>query len=496
MNRIPQPFDGAGNVKRSFRLPSLHRADALLLALVATHVLLKIALAAIMVHARPSGDEWAYMDAAKALSNAVRDLLQLTTPDTVELQTNVVGNGWFMPGMPVLAMPLYLVAPDAGIVALRLYLGLVTFALWLWAALALRRHLGPWCACAFLVVPSLIPLWVMFSFTLWGDLSAGLVLLVLLVQALSMLRGYRAGIVPSRRQACRLGVLAAVALYLRSSTAPLLPLLFAALLVSAWLFLPKPSRPKAIINLVAAGSVLLALVLPWSLAASFTLRTPVPTTTSVPLSLGITFGDTNKLCYGRCPSGEIWLTAVRYSREIALATGGNATDVQKAMARNALQVLTPQRYASRVVDNFKRYLLHPNAFVRRFVPASEMRGAGAAIAKATGGLYALLLTAFVAGLLVVFRRSFTAQATSVLFKLFGLALMLQPFVHVSHGRYWPVFAPFAGLALGLLLRSRANEYVTAAPTLLEPSQWLVGAQVLLAVGTITITLGLFAFAYA
>jgi hypothetical protein len=483
---------------RRFSLPQITcRGDVLFLALVAAHLLLKLALGVIMVHVRPSGDELAYMDAAKALSNAVRDLLHLMPPDTGELTANVVGNGWFMPGMPLLATPLYLIDPDASLLAMRAYVGVLTFGLWLWSMLAVRRFLGNVHACALLVIPSLIPLWVMFTFTLWGDLCAGLVLVVLLARAYAMVRQYRAGHVPSWRQALALGVLAAAVLYLRASTLPLVPLLFAALLLAAWLFAPRQTRMAATLNLVAAGSVFLALLLPWSIAASAALRAPVLTTTSVPLSLAITFGDTRKLCYGPCPNGEIWLTSVRYSRELEMATGRNAIDVQKAMSRHALAGVTTHAYAAKVVENFDRYLLRPNAFVSRFMPTDDSP-TRRIIDGTTRLMYYLAMFAFMAAMLAVFRRSFDLQAESLLIKLFSLSLMLQPFVHISHGRYWPVFAPFFGLSLGLLLQAHAARRSAArtdGSTAFAPSPTMIWTQALFVIGIIAVAAGVLIVAH-
>lgn len=454
------------------------RVDAWLLGLAAAHLLLKLLLAPMMLQVAPSGDELAYIDAAKALSNGARDLVRLLPPDRAELQANVVGNGWFMPGMSLLLTPVYLVRADAGIAAVRLYAGVLSLLLWAWAAFAVRRGLGARYALALLVFPSLVPLWVMFSFSLWGDLYAGLLLILLLVRAKAIIFDLGRGVIPTRGQALALGALAAGVLYLRSSTLPLLPLLFGALLLCAWRFLPRAERAAGALRLALAAAACAACLLPWSAAASLALRAPVPTTTSVPLSLAITFGDTRKLCFGPCEPGNVWLRAVGYSRGIAAATGDSEVDVQRAMARHALAGLGPGRYARLALGDFGRYLLRPVEFVSRFVPGRVAQPARAWIGGTTRALYFFAMGAWVAGLLLVFRRRFEQQASSVLIKLFSLALLVQPLLHVSHGRYWPVFAPMMALAGALLFPAGSRGRLLAGVPL-PPSPDLSTLQLLL-----------------
>jgi hypothetical protein len=466
--------------------------DRWLLALAALHLLLKLLLAQTMLHVAPSGDELAYIDSAKALSNAVRDLVHLLPPDRVELQANVVGNGWFMPGMPLLLTPLYLLRGDAGIVAVRVYAGVLSLLLWSWTAFAVRRRLGPRYALALLVFPSLVPLWVMFSFTLWGDLYAGLLLVLLLLHAQAVTCGLRAGMVPGPSEAVALGALAAGVLYLRSSTLPLLPLLFGALLLAGWRFLPRIRHAAGTLRLVLAVATCAACLLPWSAAASFALRAPVATTTSVPLSLAITFGDANRLCFGRCEPGNVWLRAVGYSRGIAAATGTSEVEVQKVMARHALADLYPGRYAQLALGDFGRYLLRPAEFVSRFVKGRGAQPTRAWIGRTTQVFYVLAMVVWVAGLLAIFRRPFELQVNSTLVKLTSLSLLVQPLLHVSHGRYWPVFAPLMALSGGLLLEARSSRRQLATSLPLPASPELTGGQIALAGVLVAGAIGLLA----
>jgi hypothetical protein len=52
--------------------------------------------------------------------------------------------------------------------------------------------------------------------------------------------------------------------------------------------------------------------------------------------------------------------------------------------------------------------------------------------------------------MLVTRASFRLQVSSVLVKCITAALLVQPFLHVSSGRYWPALAPMLGIGAALL----------------------------------------------
>ena len=202
-------------------LARLPRPEVLLGWLIAAHIALKLLVYPLVMHTPVFGDESAYVNGGMALSNLVRDVFAFTAPDTAELQRNVVASGWFMPGMSVVVTPLYVVFPDAPPWLLRGYLGLVTLVLLLLVVRTVARRLGPGWACV-VMLPALVPSWVVFTFCSYGDLAAGLVLVLLLVHLFSMFRGLRAGEAPSLKEGVALGLIAIAVLYLRSSTAVLL----------------------------------------------------------------------------------------------------------------------------------------------------------------------------------------------------------------------------------------------------------------------------------
>ena len=101
----------AGVVDRiAARMP---RTEVLLVWLLVAHVVLKLLIYPLTMDAPAYNDEQQYYDGARALSNLVRDTFAFNAPDGAELERNVVGSGWFMPGMAILMTPLFVVFPDA-----------------------------------------------------------------------------------------------------------------------------------------------------------------------------------------------------------------------------------------------------------------------------------------------------------------------------------------------------------------------------------------------
>lgn len=437
------------------RLTGWVRRHPVLVALVLADLALRLLLFPMMAHDPFQGDEGAYADSARALSNAVRDLVSLQPLDLGEIKTSVVGNGWFMPGTSTLLTPLYLVAPHAALTAVRVYFGVFTTLLLFASALAVGRLLGKAYGYALLVFPGLLPMWVVFSFTAWGDLSAGLVVVVLLAFAVRLAVDLRRGTAPTVGQGVLLGLLCTVILYLRSSALPLVAGVFALALVAILLLLTGPRRRRGVAFLGVAVAVFAAVLAPWSVAASKTLGAPVLTTTTVPISLAFTFGDRDKMCFGPCDAGKNgWFGAVRYSRQLARLTGTSELDVQKQMSAYALSDLTPHSYAEDVAGDFGRYLLRPTVFEKKFRPVQHRPDSvSRLIIVSTSLVYFGFLAVAAAAILMVVRSSFRAQVLSTLLKLFAGALLLQPFVHVSSGRYWPVLAPLMAVSAVLLLET-------------------------------------------
>lgn len=449
------------------RLP---RPEVLLAWLVVAHVVLKVLIFPLVMHAQPVGDESAYLNGGRALSNLVRDVFGFTSPDTAELERNVVASGWFMPGMPVLIAPVYVVFPDAPLWLVRGYLGLVTLGLLMIVVRSVARRIGPGWACVVLL-PGLIPSWVVFTYGAWGDLCAGLVLVLLVVHLVEMYRGLRRGVAPTLREGLVLGLVATAVLYLRSSTSVLLAALGVATLVIAMVLLRGRMRWRALGSAGLAGVVFVLLLTPWSVSASNALGGRVITTTTVPTVMANTFGDRGELCFGHCDPGSTqWFRPLRYAREVGRATDTSEVEVLKVMSDYALRDLTLGHYLDQVVHNLGAYALQPNNFTGYLEPPEGRSGFGEAAELAadvvTWILYVPLVLIGAISLLFHARRSIEARILDVVTKLALGALLVQPFVHIAGARYWTTAGPIFAIAGASFLRERqlARGQGSAPPT--------------------------------
>lgn len=429
------------------------RFSVLFVALLLLHASMKLWLGSHIIDLKLTGDENAYSDAAMALSNLIRDLLNLSPPDASQIGRSVVGNGWFMPGMAVLLTPLYLVVPDPGILAVRVYMGLLSAGALLWVLRTVYKSLGQAYALALLVFPSMTPIWVFFSFTAWGDLYAGLFLVVLLCHSLAILRNFRKQEQIRLWDGAKLGVLAVSCLYFRSSILPLIPLLFAFLGAGLIMLAKGRSRIQGAKALMLGAMVFLALLLPWSMTASVFLKSRVITTTTIPISMAVAFGDPNQICFGPCGKGNIWFNSVRYSKQIAAMRDIDEITAQKSMSQYAMRHVTPQSYSAKVLTNFQKYAFSPSAFAKHFLSSEKSKTYAAEnpfyeklIDAATRYPYYLFLLLMATSWFVVKRRLVEQQLESLLMKLFTVAMLAQPFVHISGGRYWTVFAPLCAIS--------------------------------------------------
>ncbi|MEL7977403.1 hypothetical protein AAG589_16190 [Isoptericola sp. F-RaC21] len=468
------------------------RRPVLPLVVVGVLVLLNLALRVVMAHkalpAALEGDEVSYATGARVLADSARALLQGGELPTDELQARLVGNGWFMPGMSLLIAPVFLVDPTAGDAAVRTYLGILSTTVFLAVVAVVARTLGLRTAAVLLVVPGLIPMWVLFGFSGWGDAWAGLVILATVPLLVVMWRRLDADGTVRFRDAALLGLALVVALYLRSSTLPLVVAVLVLLVVVVLLRARGRALARSLAASAVAVAVVVALLAPWSALMSRTFGERVTTTTTMSLSVAYAFGDRDELCFGPCPEGNIWTTMARYARAVGAQTGENPLEVRRQMRDYALRDVTPADYAAGVLDNFSRYALSPASYDHVFRPETE--GADKTPEAAPDRLniavtrWVYLVALGIAAVAIVAARRVRTDAQVMVITASGLLalLMSQPFVHVSSGRYWPVFVPLLGIAIaGLLAPADPSRSSTAL-------RWV---QVALAAGWVVVVGGLF-----
>ncbi|CAM3527350.1 hypothetical protein NODU109028_21035 [Nocardioides dubius] len=483
------------------RLP---RIEIFLLVLVIAHVVLKFVLYPQVMDAKLIGDETSYVNGGRAFSNAVRDLVAGGGVDVAELQRNVISSGWFMPGMMLLLTPLFIVDPDASIAMIRGYLGVCSTLILLLAVSVVRRHLGDRYAVVLLIFPGLVPMWLLFSFAAWGDLTAGLLAVIFLALLVGALRSIREGVGITWRDGLKLGLLAITVVYFRSSASVLAVGLCLVVGLVILGFLRGKVRLRSFGAMVVAGVAFVGLLVPWSIAASETLGSRVLTTTSVANGTANTFGDRSQVCFGPCDAGStLWFAPVRYSREVGRATGLGEVEVQEQMSEFARANVTPQSYSRQVLTNFGSYLFKPAGFAIHLQPPNSGENlAYWLIAISTNLLFFPMLAGALLMMLGIFRTSFDNRFLSLLLTLGLGSLMLQPFLHVAGARYWTTAAPMMAMAtvlLGgeLLARKRGHREAlrpagenhrsdAVLATWLDRAQWALAAGLVLTVAGLTI----------
>ncbi|MFI2105026.1 hypothetical protein ACH436_17160 [Isoptericola sp. NPDC019693] len=475
--------------------PGVRRRPVLPLVVVGTLVLLNLALRVVLAFkALPgplAGDEVAYTTGARVLADSVHALLQGDGLPTDELQARLVGNGWFMPGMALLLTPLFLLDPTADDVTVRLFLGGLSTVVFLGVVAVVARTLGLRTAAVLLVVPGLVPMWVLFGFSAWGDAWAGLVILATVPLLVVMWRRLDSTGTVRLRDAALLGLALVVTLYLRSSALPLVVGVLALLVVVVLVRTRGRALVRSLAACATAAAVVVLLLAPWSTIMTRTFGERVTTTTTMSLSVAYAFGDRDELCFGPCTEGNIWTNMARYARAVGAQTGENPLEVRRQMRDYAMRDVTPSTYAAGVLDNFRRYAFSPDSYDHVFRPGVEGTAAPPETAPdrlsiaATRWTYFVALGAAAVAIVAARRVRTDAQVMVILASGLLALLMSQPFVHVSSGRYWPVFAPLLGIAVAGLL-------APADPA--RSSTVLRRTQVALAAGWVVVVAALFVVA--
>ncbi|GAB3863759.1 hypothetical protein GCM10028801_31930 [Nocardioides maradonensis] len=492
------------------RFRTAPRATQLLVALAAAHVLLKLFLLAFVGQVTLCCDQVAYNDGAMALSNLVRDLAGGGPIHLAELQRNLVGGGWFTPGSSIALAPLYVVDPHASTLAVRAYLGVFSSLLLLLTVLRVRRVLGDLFAIVLMLLVGLSPTWLLFSMAAWGDLIAGLLATILLMELITLMRTLVAGRAPRLLDGVRFGLAAVATVYARSSSTLLVLGMGVVLAVTALVALRGRIRRRALLSFVVGGVSFAMLLAPWSAFASYTLKSPVLTTTTVPVVMSITFGDRDRVCFGPCDpmfnpgttTGNTWFPPMQYSREVQRATGRSEVEVEKQMWTYTRPSVTPHSYTKDVIGDFGRYAGKPASFAKLLMPGGPHGIVYWLVFVLTYLAWIPLLLSVFALILARIRATVDQQVIALMTTIGLGALFTQPFVHIGTGRYWTTAAPLAAIGVALLIRAwdarRDTPRFTGAPWVVDvPAEadappvrtWLTWAQRVLAALTVLAVVG-------
>ncbi len=404
----------------------------------------------------PSGDEAWYLERATLVLDLLAHAGRLDWDSVSGILDRIVDRGWFMPGMSVL-IALGTVF-GRSIVVLRLYVGVLNFILVCLIARSLTKRNGKAAGTVFLLVPIVLPYYVIYSFLFWGDLLAAHAFLLLglwLVDRIEACAGQ--GLRP--KVGILLGLGLAMVTYLRGAYWVCLPLLLLGIFFSSFDRGSLRERLRHLVLVGGACSLVFGLTIaPWSLLVTRDHGFHV-TTTSMTMSQIIAFGDRGHVdSIGDRSEPNLFHRVHRYIRNRATETERSFGEQASIELEKATDSLTPKAYLSRVRDGFRAYWLDSEAFMERFERISRS-GRGAlppdwhrTIFDLAEGLnHRVWRTLLAIGILLFVipiapdRRNLSL---STLYKFTFFFFSLQPLFAVAHGRYYVQYVPFIAMALG------------------------------------------------
>ena len=432
-----------------------------ILALLFLGLAMKVATLAFMMDVQLIGDEVYYNRSAAKLG-------ELITGEHSRwghtLQWILVRSGWFMPGTSFLLLPVYLIDDSPSLLFLRSWVSGFTFILLLFAMREAHRAFGPAAAAALVVASLLNPGLQVLNASLLGDAPAGLLIVIIAARLFVMTRDLIARQRVGIADLLILEALMIAMVYFRGNTILIVFAVHIFLIAigafsNLWKEAASPAsgfRPflgfagKTVFGIAVFAS----LLAPWSLTASHYLKAPVLTTSTLNLSLGVAFGDREKLCLGSCGEvNNIWVQGAQFARKTAEATGESRLEVERRMMEYATEGLTLSEYLQKVSKNLERFTAGPQLYAWLYLQHADNEW----ISEKKASIYftGIFPTAFIyfstLGLLLlaniwVTRQSRDAVILSLIVKMMTLCIFSQILVHPSWSRYWPTFAPLMAIA--------------------------------------------------
>ncbi len=428
------------------------------------------------------GDEIWYFETSKLIPSLILEVVRLNFDKADEILTSIVGRGWFMPGMSILVMPVTLLTDSVAMI--RLYVGALNFTAVVTILAYLRKESGGCGPPIYLLCCLAVPYYLVYCFTLWGDLVAAHLLLCLVLRVLhSQNDSSSPGLVFGLKVGVALGMITMV----RGFYWMFAPV-FAALFV-----LRTPAREAFLVRLRLAaapsGALLLALAIvmaPWT--ASITLRDGFHvTTTSTTLSRIVLIGSNeyfNGLRKDACgPAGSYHLRDIsvldNYIRCFAYRerrTYAEQSDVELALATAGVSYADKVRA---VAANLRNFAFSSEEMLERF---SQSSSAGPAPASWRKALFETLMklnywgwrALLTIGIFLFFTPMAPTPGNLLLSTVYKYSVALysvHPFMVDAHGRYYVEYIPLIAAAVAAFARTPQPLFAFKGPA--DSLQWLV-----------------------
>lgn len=431
-----------------------------------------------------SGDEVWYYDASKLIPPLVSHAVHLDFDGAREILGTIVDRGWFMPGMSIVVAPVTFFTDSVPI--LRLYVGVLNFAAIAVIFFYLQKAYGGRGPLIYLLCCLVVPYYLIYCFTIWGDLLAAHLLLCLVLLTFHRRNGSTP---PGLAFAAAIGLALGVITMLRGFYW-VFALLFAVLFVlrtsarePLWARLRRATAPSCALLLGLA--VVLA---PWTVRITRHNGFHVTTTSTTVSRMILLGGDDyfNGLRQDPCGNPDS-----RLARDISAvdnyircrADREHRTYAEQARLELASSIATVS-YAAKVrliAANVGRFFFDTEAFLDRFDrisnaapdnPKTEWRHALFEILMELNhwGWRALLTIA----ILLFFTPMSPSTNNLFLSTVYKFSVGLystHPFMVDAHGRYYVEYIPM--IAVAIVAFARAPRPLLARKPPDDSLQWLL-----------------------
>ena len=405
------------------------------LALVFTAVTRLAVYLRFMRYVELSGDERFYWRTSKSII----DLVGFGETSRGDALDEIIGRGWFMPGISALLTPVRLFSDD--IAMGRLWMGLLNLVMFVVVVHILARHFGIRAAWCFWAIGTFMPTIVLFSFSLWGDITGSFMVVLLTFAAVAEARKGFAWRSSWRWVAIGFGL--GVLTYVRPSMLIVSGVLVAAIvLVNAdrdWRAMWSATwRPTLVMALTS-----ILMIAPWSALLSSDKGGPYLTTTSIELGQIVGFGDPEDVAEVVGDANQ-WTAWDDFIQETARREDISYAEAMSRERSRILSSVSTSEYVQRIGTNFDSMLLHPTGFINRFYrnyngptdgDVIEPIGTRGMVGTVQVVFWIALLGLMFADFLIPRRITTAAVWEHTVLQLTLLSLLVQPFIHAAHPRH-------------------------------------------------------------
>lgn len=459
---------------------------------VAAFALLQLLVYGLLASHMPlSGDEIWYVAASNQVLALFPRLVALDLDGTKEILGSIIDRGWFMPGMAFILAPVRFFTDSVPII--RFYVGALNFAAIATILVYLEREWGRRGPLIYLLCCLLVPYYLVYSFALWGDLTAAHLVLCLLLLVFRRRKDFRP---PRLGFAATVGVALGLITMVRGFYWMFAPLFAAIFALAAPAPDPMSGRLRRSVALSVALLLGVAVVLaPWTVSITRHLGFHV-TTTSTAISRMVLVGSDEYFghilqdpCY---PKGAQYThprdisRLDNYIRCLAYREGHTyaaQSRIELAAATTAVSYADEVRAIARNVRVFA--LDNSEEFLERFSnesyadsPAQWRQTLFNVLMKLNHWGWRALLTIAILLFLVPMAPFRDNLFLSTIYK-YGVALYsTHPFMVDAHGRYYVEYVPFVAVAIAAFVTSPHPLLARKRPS--DDLQWLVIAGQVLA----------------